>query len=183
MFELMTRYWWVLVLRGVLAILLGVLAFGWPGLTLEVFIIYFGAYMLVDGVFEIFNAIAGRGKDDDWWIMLLAGIASCLVGIITFRSPGLAVVALLLYVAAWALVKGVLEVVAAIRLRKVIEGELWLALSGIASIAFAFLLMAFPLTGALSLLWVLAAYAIFFGTLLVILGFRVRGHRAQVRTA
>jgi uncharacterized membrane protein HdeD (DUF308 family) len=181
MFDLMTRYWWVLVLRGILAVLLGVLAFGWPGLTIEAFIVYFGAYALVDGVFSIFNAVAGRGEDDDWWIMLLGGVAGVVVGIVAFRAPGIAAAALLLYVAAWALAKGVLEIVAAIRLRKVIEGEIWLALAGLASIVFAFLLMAYPLAGALSLLWVVATYAIVFGVLMIVLGFRVRsGRRPQL---
>src|SRR5262245_33792979 len=129
MFDLVTRYWWVLVLRGALACLLGVVTLFWPGLTLEIFIVFFGAYALADGVFSIYNAVVGRGADDDWWIELLGGIAGVIVGLVTFRTPGLTAVALLLYVAAWALARGVLEVVGAIRLRKTIRGEVWLALA------------------------------------------------------
>jgi len=179
MFDLVTRYWWVLVVRGVLAFLLGLLALGWPGLTLEVFILWFGAFALVDGVFAIFNAIGARSENDDWWLVLLGGLASVLVGVVTFRAPGLALVALLLYVAAWALVKGVVEIVAAVRLRRVIEGEFWLALGGVASIAFAVLLMAYPLMGALTLLWVIGIYAMVFGVIMVMLGFRVRSLHAH----
>jgi len=183
MFHIMTRYWWVLVLRGILAITLGILAFRWPGVTLQAFLIYFGAYALVDGSFSIFNAIAGRGEEDDWWIMLLGGVAGVIVGIVTFRAPVLAAAGLLLYVAAWALAKGVLEIVAAIRLRKVIQGEFWLALAGVTSVVFAFVIMAYPVAGVLSLLWVIATYAIVFGVLMVILGFRVRSAHTRLRFA
>jgi uncharacterized membrane protein HdeD (DUF308 family) len=184
MFDLLTRYWWVLVLRGVIAILLGLMAFARPGLTLAAFIIWFGAYALVDGALEIYQALAGRRRqDDDWWIVLLTGVAGVLVGIVTFRAPAITAVGLLLYVAAWALAKGVLEVVAAIRLRSVIQGEIWLGLAGVASIAFAVLLMMYPLAGILGLLWVVAAYGIVFGVMMVALGFRVRARRTHVGAA
>lgn len=178
MLDLFARNWWVLVLRGVLAIALGVLAFTWPAATLGVFLIWFGAYMLVDGLFSIVHVVVGPRGDESWWLVLLEGIAGVFIGIMTLRAPGVAAAVLLIYVAAWALTKGVLEIVAAIRLRKVIEGEFWLVLGGLASIGFAFLLLAFPLLGALSLLWVIATYAILFGVVMVLLGFRLRarGH-------
>lgn len=178
MLELLSRYWWALVVRGVAAILFGILAFVWPGVTIEILILFFGAYMLVDGVFALIAAIGGRATRH-WGLLLLEGILGIAIGIITFVAPGITAVALLLYIAAWALVTGVIEIVAAIRLRREIEGELWLGLAGLLSIGFGILLLVFPLAGAVGIVWVLACYAIAFGAVLVLLGFRVRGMRGD----
>jgi len=175
MLEMLARYWWALVLRGVVAIAFGVLAFLWPGVTLEVLILFFGAYMLVDGVFGVIAAIGGRSHAQHWGLLLIEGIAGIAIGVLTFVAPVVTGIALLMFIAAWALVTGVLEIVAAIRLRREIEGELWLGLAGLLSIAFAVMLVVFPLAGALSIVWLLALYAITFGVVLVVLGFRVRG--------
>lgn len=181
MLELLARYWWVLVLRGFVAIGFGIVAYAWPGLTLATLVLLFGAFALVNGVFAVFGAFAGRGARDHWWLLLLEGLLGIGVGILTWRAPALTALALVLYIAAWALVTGVLEVVAAIRLRAEIEGEFWLGLAGLLSIGFGVLLMLSPGAGALALLWVIAAYAIVFGVLLILLGLRVR--RATPRAA
>lgn len=173
--ELLAEFWWVLVLRGVCAIAFGVFAFLWPGVTIEVLIAFFGAYMLVDGVFTVIAAIRGRRHRAHWVVLLLEGLLGIGIGIITWIAPFAAGLALLLYIAAWAITTGVLEVVAAIRLRREIVGELWLGLAGVLSIGFGVLLLAFPLAGALAVLWVLSSYAVAFGIVLVLLGFRVRG--------
>jgi len=175
MLEMMAKYWWVLVLRGVSAIVFGVLAFLWPGVTIEVLILFFGVYMLVDGVFTVVAAVGGRAHTEHWVLLLCEGLLGIGVGIVTWIAPVVAGIALLMYVAAWALVTGVLEIVAAIRLRREIAGEFWLALSGVLSIGFGVLLVAFPLAGALTLVWVLGGYAVAFGIVLIVLGFRVRG--------
>ncbi|MEW6269011.1 MAG: HdeD family acid-resistance protein [Thermodesulfobacteriota bacterium] len=175
MVEMLARYWWALVLRGVAGIVFGVLAFLWPGITLEVLILFFGAYMLVDGVFTVISAIGGRAHTPHWGWLLLEGLLGIAIGIFTFVAPVVTAFALLMYIAAWALVTGVIEIIAAIRLRREIEGELWLGLSGVLSIGFGILLVIFPLAGALSIVWLLGIYAIAFGIVLVILGFRVRG--------
>lgn len=175
MVEMLARYWWTLVLRGAAAIVFGVLALLWPGATLEVLILFFGAYMLVDGVFAVISAIGGRAHTPHWGIVLLEGLLGVAIGIITFVAPVVTGFALLMYIAAWALVTGVLEIVAAIRLRREIEGELWLALAGVLSVGFGVLLVIFPLAGALSIVWLLGVYAVAFGVVLVLLGFRVRG--------
>lgn len=171
---LLAKYWWVLLLRGIFAILFGVLAWLWPGLTLETLVLFFGAFALVSGVFQIFAAFAGRSQHEQWWLVLLEGLLGVAVGFLTWRAPGITALALVLYIAAWALVTGVLEIVAAIRLRKEIEGELWLGLSGLLSVGFAVLLMISPGAGALALLWIIAAYAVIFGAFLILLAFRVR---------
>lgn len=175
MLDLLARYWWALVLRGILGIVFGVLAFLWPGVTIEVLVLFFGAYMLVDGVFTLIAAIGGRAGTQHWGLLLIEALAGIAIGIITWIAPGATAFALLMFIAAWALVTGVLEIMAAIRLRREIEGEIWLALAGILSIAFGILLVVFPLAGAVSLVWLLAFYAIFFGIFLVVLGFRLRG--------
>ena len=122
----------------------------------------------------IWTAIAGRNDNDYWWVLLLAGIVGVGVGAVTFAAPGLTAVALLVYIAVWALVKGVLEIATAIRLRKEIQGEWLLVVGGAASVAFGALLLARPGAGVLAVLWLIAAYAVVFGVLLVLLAFRAR---------
>jgi len=175
MLELLARHWWLLVLRGVSAIVFGVLAFSWPGVTVQVLLIFFGAYMLVDGVFTVIAALRGREHTEHWVLLLLEGLLGVGVGVLTWVAPVIAGIAILMYIAAWALVTGVLEIVTAIRLRREIEGEFWLGLAGVLSVGFGVFLLAFPLAGALALVWTMAAYAVAFGIVLVLLGFRVRG--------
>ena len=183
MFDLLSRYWWTLVVRGILAIIFGILAFAWPGLTLQTLVIFFGAYVLVEGIFSISGAIGGWGEREDHWLLLLEGLLGVGIGIMTFRAPGITTILLLMYIAAWGLVTGALEIVAAIRLREVIKGEWWLMFSGICSIVFALLLMFFPDAGALGLLWLIAIYAVVFGATLAALGLKLRGLRSQSKPA
>ena len=177
MLEILTRYWWAFIARGILAIVLGVVAFVWPGITVTALIIVFGIYVFVDGVFLLVKAIAGWKARDDRWLLLFEGLLGIGIGVITFFAPGVTAIVLLFYIAAWSLTTGILEIVGAIRLRKEIQGEVWWILSGIVSILFAVLLMIFPGTGILGLVWLLGVYAIVFGVLLIALGIRVRAHR------
>jgi uncharacterized membrane protein HdeD (DUF308 family) len=173
MLTVLFRYWWLLPLRGVVAILFGVLAIVWPGITLTTLVLLFGAYVFVNGAFLIFNAVGSRKEKDDWWLLLIEGILGVGVGIMTAFAPGITGIALLLYIAAWALAAGVLEIIAAIRLRKVVTGEWWLAVGGVVSIIFALLLMRFPAAGAMGLIWLIGTYACLFGAILIVLGFKV----------
>src|SRR5689334_9691466 len=111
----LTRSWWALALRGLFALLFGVLAILWPGLTLEVLVLLWGAYALADGVFAIAAAIAGAGRFHHWWALLLEGVVGIAAGVVTFLWPGITALALLFVIAAWAVVTGILEIVAAIR--------------------------------------------------------------------
>jgi uncharacterized membrane protein HdeD (DUF308 family) len=172
----LTRNWWAVALRGVVALLYGVIALVWPGLTLEILVLFFGAYALVDGVFAIIAAFTNRTGHDRWWVLLLEGLVGIAAGIITFLRPGLTTFVLLYVIAFWAIVTGVLEIVAAIRLRKEIQGEWMLALSGIVSLIFGVLLLLFPATGALTVAWLIGIYAILFGVMLLSLGLRLRKH-------
>jgi uncharacterized membrane protein HdeD (DUF308 family) len=183
MFDLLSRYWWTLVLRGIASIIFGILAIVWPEITLATLVIFFGAYAFVDGVFAIVGVIGGWKKMDDHWLLLLEGLLGVGIGALTLRTPGITATVLLMFIAAWALATGVLEIVGAIRLRKEIKGEFWLILSGMASIVLAVLLMFFPLAGALSLLWVISVYAVVFGVVLIISGLKLRSLRSHSKLA
>jgi uncharacterized membrane protein HdeD (DUF308 family) len=172
---LLARNWWALALRGLAAILFGILAFAWPGITLFVLVIFFGAYMLVDGIFAIVAAVRAAGEQARWWLLLLEGILGVVAGLVAFFWPGLTALALLYLIAAWAIVTGIIEIVEAIRLRQEIVGEWALILGGALSVLFGVLLVVIPArAGLLSLTWLIGAYAVAFGVLLVILAFRVR---------
>ena len=174
MVQSLSRYWWLLALRGATAVIFGILAFLWPGITLQVLVILFGAYVLVDGISSLITGISNRSTNDRWWVMVLEGLAGVAAGIIAFIWTDVTAVVLLYIIAAWAIITGVLEIVAAVSLRKEIEGEWALALSGLASIIFGVLLFAFPGAGALAVVWIIGAYAIVFGILLIYLALKVR---------
>jgi len=185
---LLARNWWMVALRGVAAVIFGILTFVLPGVTLAVLVLLFGAYAVVEGVLNVVAAIRGREREGRWWTLLLEGLVSIAAGVVTFVWPGLTALILLYVIAAWAIVTGVLEIVAAVRLRKAITGEWWLALSGILSILFGALLIIAPVAGALAVALWIGAYAIFFGALLIALGFRLRrwregGHLPIARAA
>jgi len=171
--EVSSRHWWAFALRGVAAILFGVLAFVWPGMTLAVLVLLWGAYALVDGVLALISAF--RTNNDHRWGLLLEGLVGIGAGLVTFVWPGLTALVLLYIIAAWALITGVLELIAAFRLRRAIRDEWWLVLGGVASLLFGVVLLAAPAAGALALVWLIAAYAIVFGVLMVALALRLHG--------
>ena len=173
--ETLSRNWWVLLLRGIVAILFGALTFMRPGISLASLLLLFGAYALADGVLGAWTAITHRKDRENWWVLLLEGLVGIGVGVLALIKPGLTALALLFYIAIWAIATGVLEIVAAVRLRKEIEGEWVLILAGLASVAFGVLLMARPGSGALAVLWLIGSYAMLFGILLVVLAFKVKG--------
>ena len=179
---MITLSWSALALRGVLAILFGLLVFVWPGLTLWVLILFFGANALVDGVLALVAAVRGGASGARWWGMLIEGILGVATGIITFLWPALTALVLLYVIAAWAIVIGIFEIIAAIRLRKEIEGEWLLGLRGALAILFGVVLFANPGAGALAVVWVIGAFSIVLGVLELALAFRLRGHH-QRRTA
>ena len=174
MATLLKRTWWVVLLQGLAAVLFGVAALVWPGLSLATLVLLFGAYALVDGVCAVVGSLVHLKEYEDWWLVLLTGLASIAVGILTFIQPGITAMSLLFLIAAWELVIGVLTIVQAIQLRKVIEGEWLLILAGIASVLFGLFVFASPGAGALSLIWLIATYAIVYGGLQVLLAFKAR---------
>lgn len=172
--NILSRSWWLLLLRGIAAIIFGILTWVQPGISLATLIWFFGAYALVDGFIAVYTAISGRKVYEDWWELLLGGLIGIGIGFLTFLVPNITALALLFYIAIWAIAKGSLEIAVAIRLRKEIEGEWLFILGGLASVLFGILLVVQPEAGALTLLWLIASYAVVFGILLLILAFRVR---------
>ena len=181
--EILVKNWWVVALRGVLAIVFGILTALMPGITLFALVMLFGAYALVDGGFAIVTALRRRGGEGPWRTLLLEGLVGVAAGVISFVWPGLTALALVYLIGVWAVFTGVLEIVAAIRLRRLIKGEVWLALTGVLSVAFGVLVLWAPGTGALALVLWIGAYAIVFGILLLALAFRLRGLRGELPLA
>jgi uncharacterized membrane protein HdeD (DUF308 family) len=177
MFNLMTQNWWAVALRGLVAVLFGIAAFVWPGITLWALVAIFGAYALVDGIFAVIEAFRRDVVGERWWALLFEGFVGIAIGILTFAWPRLTAMGLLYLIAFWAIVTGVFEVITAIRLRHEIRGEWMMALIGVLSVAFGFLLVAFPLTGALSVVLIIGAYAVAIGALMIALGFKLRSLR------
>ncbi len=182
MLTMLAKNWWMLALRGVVAVIFGVLVLLFPLLAIETFVLLFGAYALVDGIFTLITALRNRGQPR-WWVQLLEGILSLAAGVLVLANPLFATIALPLFVlyivAFWAIFTGVMEIVAAIQLRKEIEGEFWLGLSGLLSILFGVFLLISPTGGILALLALVAIYAIAFGVIMILLAFRLRGSTDQ----
>lgn len=180
MLQAIVRNWWVLLVRGLAAILFGILAFVWPGITLLVLILLFAAYALVDGVSAIALAVAGRSADRSWWEMLLVGILGVAAGVIAFMWPGVTAAALLILIAAWAIARGIFEIAAAVKLRKVLEHEWLLIVAGVLSVLFGIALLVWPAAGALTVVWLIGIYAILFGVVAVAESLRL--HSIKTRT-
>ena len=151
MIETLKRNWWVSVIRGVAAIVFGVMAFAYPGLTVATLVLFFGVWVLIDGVFRVVGAIGHHASDPEWGFHVIIGIVGIVVGFLTFHAPKITALALIIYIAAWALTIGATEIALAIKLRQEIKGEWFLILMGLASIFFAVMLLWNPLPGALAL--------------------------------
>jgi uncharacterized membrane protein HdeD (DUF308 family) len=167
--------WWVLLINGLCAIAFGVLAYAWPGVTVLVLVTLFGVFCIFDGVTALIAAGARDGDRRSWGQLLVIGIVSILAGVAALAWPGLTAVALLFVIAAWAIVRGVFEIVAAVRLRRFIDNEWLLGLAGVVSVLFGVALIVAPGAGVMALIWLIAAYAIVHGVLLVMLAFKLRG--------
>jgi len=172
--ETLKRHWWVPVIRGIAAIVFGVIAFVYPGLTVAVLVLLFGAWVLVDGIFRVIGAIGHRASDKEWGFDLIIGIVGIIIGFLTFHAPQITALALIIYIAAWALMIGATEIALAIKLRREIKGEWFLILMGLVSIVFAVMLLWNPAVGAAALIWIMAWYAVILGVLGIIFGFRLR---------
>jgi uncharacterized membrane protein HdeD (DUF308 family) len=172
--ELFRHNWWVLALRGLAAVLFGVLAFIWPGITIFTLVLLFGAYALVNGILALVISFKGPRRIRRFGSLIFGGLISVAAGVIAFIWPGMTAFSLVIVIAAWAIVNGVAEIVAAIRLRKEISGEWLLVVAGIASILFGIVLFLNPFIGALVLVWWIGGFTFAFGILLIVLGFRMR---------
>lgn len=162
------------MIRGIAAIVFGVIAFTHPVMAIATLVLFFGAWVLIDGIFRIFGAIKHRGSDSDWAWQLVIGLIGIIVGLLTFHAPQVTALALVIYIAAWALMIGASEIVMAVKLRHEIKGEWFLILMGLASIVFAVLLLWNPVAGAAAVIWLIAWYAVVLGILAIFFGFRLK---------
>lgn len=170
----LTRNWWLVVLRGVLAILFGAAAFFMPGLAWLSLIVLFGTYAILDGVFAMMSGLISSKFSPRWWVFLLEGLVSVAAGTIALVRPDIAGIALVWLIAGWAVLTGVLEILAAVRLRKEITNEWMLGFGGFVSIVLGALLFFQPAAGGLVITLMIGAYALIFGIALVALGLRLR---------
>jgi uncharacterized membrane protein HdeD (DUF308 family) len=167
MFNLMTQNWWAIALRGFAAVLFGIATFTWPVITLSVLAPLFGAYVIINGIFAVIEAFRRDVSQERWWALLFEGVVSIVVGVMTFVWPGLTAMGLLFLIAFWAIMTGVFEIITAIRLRHEISGEWMMALIAILSMAFGLLPLAFPVTGALSVILLIRAFVFAIGALMI----------------
>jgi uncharacterized membrane protein HdeD (DUF308 family) len=177
MIETLKRHWWVPVIRGIAAIIFGVIAFTHPVMAIATLVLFFGAWVLIDGIFRVVGAIGHHSSDPDWGWHLVIGLLGIIVGLLTFHAPQVTALALVIYIAAWALMVGATEIVFAIKMHREIKGEWLLILMGLASIIFAVLLLWNPVAGAAAVIWLIAWYAVVLGVLAIFFGFRLRGLR------
>lgn len=175
--------WWAVVLRGLIAIILGLVTLMWPGVTIGALVLLFGFYALLDGIFSFIAAFRASRHHERWGYLLGEGIIGVLAGVATFAWPGITTIALVYMVAAWAVVTGVLEIAAAFRLRKHIAGELLLGIAGVISIAFGVMLVLAPIAGALVIAIWIGVYELVFGVTILALGFRLRNWSRRPLTA
>jgi len=175
--RLLSRRWWVLALRGALAVAFGVAALVWPQTTVRVLVILFGAYAALDGLVALLSALTSRPRRGGWWLLLFEAVAGIAAGGLALVWPQATALALLYLIAGWAMLTGILELLAAVQLRHIVEGEWTLVLAGVVSIVLGLLLALRPGSGLVAVILFVGVYAIAFGLLLIALGLRLRGFR------
>jgi uncharacterized membrane protein HdeD (DUF308 family) len=178
--DAMARNWWLFLVRGITAVIFSILAVIWPGVTILVLTLFWGAYAFVDGSVALWAGIAGNGKSrgDRWWLIVL-GVIGILAGLLALVSPGYVATVLLLLIAVWAIVIGIFQIVGAIRLRREIEGEWLLGLGGVLLVLYGVLLIAQPVAGALSVIWMISFGSFVFGVLTIMLALKLRSQRRK----
>jgi uncharacterized membrane protein HdeD (DUF308 family) len=170
--------WWLVLLRGIAAIAFGILALLWPGKTILILTLMWGAYAIVDGIVSLWAGLAGgsEGRAPRWWLILI-GIVGVVAGVAAMIWPALTAVVLLLYIAIWAIIVGASEIAGAIALRKEIEGEWLLGLTGLVTMLFGLFMLFQPAAGILAVIWMIGIWAIVMGVLQIVLSFRLRSWR------
>lgn len=180
MLSVLAQNWWAVALRGVVAIVFGILAITLPGVTLAALILLWGVYAVADGVFAIISGVRAARRHERWGVLVVEGIAGIIAGVIAVFLPAAVAFVFVFLFALWAFVTGVIEIIEAIRLRREIQGEWLLALAGVLSVLLGIYVAAFPGLGLLGLIWTMGVYAILFGMALIALSVRLR-HLAPTR--
>ena len=176
MLDTMTRHWWTIALRGIIGVLFGIVALAWPGVTIATLVMLFGAYAAVDGLVALMVAVRLAGQHGRWTASAVQGAIGLAAGILAFAWPGLTAVLLIYLVATWAVASGIMEIAAAIYLRRHLAGEWLLMLGGVISVLLGIFLFADPGAGIVATAYMIGAYALFFGFLLLALALRLRTH-------
>lgn len=176
MIERLAAHWWLPVVRGAAAILFGLAALAWPNATVLVLILIFGAFAFVDGVFAIAAAVRFATQHERWAPILVEGIVGVLIGLLAYAVPALIALVFIYFVALWAIVTGIFELVAAFRIRRSLAGEVFMIAAGILSVLLGLVFFVVPGIGLVASAWVIGVYAIFFGALMVGFGLRLRAH-------
>jgi uncharacterized membrane protein HdeD (DUF308 family) len=173
--------WWAVLLRGLTAVAFGVIAFMWPHVTIATLILLFGLYALIHGILSLSAAISGHGQGGSRVLLAIEGIVGLGAGIITLRSPSTTAMVLVFFIWVWAIATGILRIAEAIRLRKEISGDLWLALSGVVTVLLGLILLLRPVLGAVGLAWIIGGYALLLGLFEILLGRDLRAMRHRPR--
>lgn len=171
---LLAKNWWAFLLRGILALIFGIVAVFFPAAAFMALVLVFGAFAFVDGIFAIVAAFTSNARSENWWWLMLEGLVGLGIGILTIIQPAAMGEAWLILIAAWALITGILEIITAVRLRKIIVGEFWLILGGILSILFGLAVAVYPRAGAFAIGLLIGFYAILFGVVFIALGLKLR---------
>lgn len=175
MLDTVARNWWAFILRGVFAIIFGILAFAVPGLTLEFLVFLYGFYALLDGIFAIVSAVRAAGQGQRWIFLLVEGILGIAAGIISIVWPAITALVLVFIIAFWAILTGIMEIMAAIRLRREINNEWALGIAGVISIIFGIVMLVWPGSALLSFVWLIGVFAVIFGIMFIVTGWRLKG--------
>jgi uncharacterized membrane protein HdeD (DUF308 family) len=183
MLVVLANNWWTILLRGIVAILFGVLIILWPEISISILVFLFGIFAIADGLFSIISELRRYGEHARWWVLVFEGLAGVGIGVVAILWPEITAIIVLYLVASWGLVTGFLEIIAAIRLRNELEGEWILILTGLLSIAIGILLFLFPNAGLIAMVWMIGIYAIFFGISLIALSFRLRAWKNTKQNA
>lgn len=179
--QLMAKKWWTIALRGLVSVIFGIIAFAWPQLTAALMVMFFGVYVLIDGLFAFIASFVMEGGIKRWWLKLIQGILGIVLGIIFLVNPAFTAAFIVLLIAIWAIIIGILEIISAISYAKIMPDNWLMILTGILSLIFGFLLMKNPAAGILAVIWIIGMYAIFFGMLLIATGFTLKGLLHQVK--
>ena len=175
----LAKYWWVFLVRGLFALAFGIMAIAVPKIALTSLILIWGVYAFADGLVALFAAFTGRVHGDERWLVGLQGLIGFVAGLVTFANPAITALGLLMFIAAWSIAIGVLQIYTGIKLRNEITGEFWLELSGFISVVFGFWVMARPGAGALAVIWVIGGFSILFGIMLIAFAFKMKA-RARI---
>jgi uncharacterized membrane protein HdeD (DUF308 family) len=168
------RFWWAVLLRGIIAIIFGLIALLWAEFATIALVLIFGIYALAEGVILVANSWTNRTTNPRWWVPFIEGLAGITAGFLVFFLTDFAAFVIIYLIAVWALITGILEVITAIRLREEIQNEWALALSGILSVVLGILLIIWPAMGILAVIWAVGLYAVLFGLLMIYLAFKIR---------